>query len=510
MSGDRHLRPDPDGRLGGSPAELATILVKVDESCAASAAGQHLLQMLVNLLARNYGVVARILLDIPDTEVHPNVFLQPRLAGSLRSALLELGQMIGNDQVATQPASDGPQPTALILVGVDTDPAGSTIPAIAVTANGWKAIARTTEPLPRLEPSSTNPLGPHLAACVAASFAFKTAYGKHRPVDDEFNLWGPGGHDGPSLNGVELPPAYILGLGAVGAAFGFTLGCARELRGTLIGIDPQTVSDTNLNRLLTATPKNVGDEKAALFKALFAESSIDVSPFFGKWPHDYLGSPARKTPAALQDDEKAGRYRWVISCVDRNRERFDIAARLPLNVLQGSTIGMAAQTAYYSLHGPCECLGCRHRTPKQIGIEQLAEDLRSLDKAQRSSWYDGHGATYGERAAIEEYLNSPTCSGPGESDLRRLGIDQGAVDWAVGFVSVAAGIILAARFIRMAIRGVEADLTTGSEERYLFWVDELSHRHAQRVPDCRICSGSHEAQWLELWEPQRQRDTTTP
>ena len=85
MSGDRHLRPDPDGRLAGSPPQLATVLVKAERAYAASVAGQHLLQMVVNLLARQFGVVSTILLDLDDVSVHPNVFLQPRV-GAPRTA----------------------------------------------------------------------------------------------------------------------------------------------------------------------------------------------------------------------------------------------------------------------------------------------------------------------------------------------------------------------------------------------------------------------------------------
>ena len=125
--------------------------------------------------------------------------------------------------------------------------------------------------------------------------------------------------------------------------------------------------------------------------------------------------------------------------------------------------------------------------------------MRPLDAEARRAWYAEHGATSDERAAIEEYLDAPTCSGPGEADLGRLGV-QGRVDWAVGFVSVAAGVMLASRFIRMTMRGVEAELACGSEERLLFWADELLRSRAQRLPDCPSCGGLLSEQWEELWD----------
>lgn len=498
MNGDRHLRPDPDGRLAGSPLQLATVLVRADRSYAESVAGQHLLQMLVNLLARQFGVVSRILLELDDVPVHPNVFLQPRVsAGGLRSALLQLGDAVGGTLTTTEPANDTAEPTAMIQVGGDADPEQSAVPTLAVGGHGWNAWARTNGPLSPINSTSSNPLGPHLAACLAAGFAFKSAYGRHRAVDAGLDLWGVAGQDGPGLRGVTLPAAYVLGLGAVGAAFGFTLACAPGLDGVLVGVDPQSVSDTDLNRLLSATHGS-NQPKATLFKSLFNDSEIDIVPFQGKWPHDYLGAVGRETPVQLRSEESAGRYEWVISCVDRNRDRADIAARLPRHILSGSTFGLAAQTSYFSLVGACECLGCRHRTPAQLGVEELAEQLRAFDPEARRTWYEQHGASAQEQASIEEYLDAPTCSGPGEADLARLGV-QGEVDWAVGFVSVAAGVILAARFIRIAIRGVEADLARGSEERLLFWADELLCSNAQRLPDCPICGGDFDGPWNELW-----------
>jgi hypothetical protein len=157
----------------------------------------------------------------------------------------------------------------------------------------------------------------------------KSAYGKHRPVDIELDLWGASGEPTPELDGGELPAAYVLGLGAVGAAFGFALACVPGLKGNLVAVDPQHVSDTDLNRLLTATSSSVGAPKASVFKALFADSEIAVYPFRGRWPQDYLGAPGGDVPSQLHADEAAGRCGWIISCVDRDRA--DIATRLPLH-----------------------------------------------------------------------------------------------------------------------------------------------------------------------------------
>jgi hypothetical protein len=133
----------------------------------------------------------------------------------------------------------------------------------------------------------------------------------------------------------------------------------------------------------------------------------------------------------------------------------------------------------------------------QLGVERQAEALQTLSREARQSWYDDHGATPRDRASIEEYLGDPQCSGPGEADLARLGL-QGRVDWAVGFVSAAAGVILAARFIRAVTMGTKTEIANGSELRYLFWTDELWFSRAKRTVDCPVCNGLR-MEWTSLW-----------
>lgn len=496
MSGDRHLRPDPDGRIGGSPPTLATVLVKADAEYARSHAGQHLLQMLVNLLARQFGVVYEVLLDVPDAPLRAGVVLVPRIdAGSLPDALLALGALVGAGLTQTR-LVDGSTPSVVVCVGGNLNPDDIAVPGIAVWGSGWRMRARTDGTCESTEADSRNPLGPYLAACVGAGFAFKSAYGQQRPTRRDVDLWR-GEADGPELEGIMLPTAYVLGTGAVGAAFSYALAAAHGLKGRLVGVDPQPMSDTDCNRLLTGATGDVGTAKVDLVARMFVGSSIDAHAVVARWPDEYLADPTRRVPDPVRAAEAALRFEWVISCVDRDRDRVGIARALPRHILSGSTLGMVAQTAYYSGEGECECLGCHHRTPAQLGVEALAEQLRALSLEDRVAWYTQYGATTQERASIEEYLSDPQCAGPGEADLARLGI-SGRVDWAVGFVSAGTGVLLAARFIRAAVVGVEEEIRSGSELRYFFWSDELEPSRAKRATACPVCFELANM-WRELW-----------
>lgn len=462
-----------------------------------SIAGQHLVHLLVNLLARQHGVVKHVMLRVIHAQLHAGVILSPRIdGGTLEEGLVQLGVAVGAGSTTTHRANET-APTVVVYVGPGLDPRSFSLPGIAVTGYGWHSNASTVASLPEFSNSSTNPLGPYLAACIAAGFVFKAAYGRWNVVDAKHDMWRLGSDPEPELDTIQIPPTYVVGLGAVGAAFAYSLAASQGLTGRLIGIDPQDMSETDSNRLLSGTTETIGVSKADLFSRLF-QGGITAYPYRGRWPADYLGDPGRHTAPEVWREEEALRFQWVISCVDRDRDRVGIANALPRHILSGSTLGMAAQTAYYSVAGDCECLACRHRTPQQLGVEEIAHKLRAVDVNGRERWYDAHGASDRERASIEEYLSDPRCSGPGEADLARLGI-QGEVDWAVGFVSAAAGVLIAARLLRAVRRGVSTEIASGSEWRYLFWVDELLLSQARRAIDCHVC-GSLKDAWLSLWK----------
>jgi hypothetical protein len=185
--------------------------------------------------------------------------------------------------------------------------------------------------------------------------------------------------------------------------------------------------------------------------------------------------------------------------VDRNRDRQGIARYLPRHVLSGSTDGFVAQAAYYSMLGRCECLGCNHPALAPDALEDLVPKLQNMTRAERLEWMQRRGGDSEVEAAIEEYLEAPECGGLGEAELARLG-REGEVDWSVGFVSVAAGVLQATAFVQIAQRGLEQVVESRSERRLLFWSDELVPSTALRRSDCPVCSARQmQEHWADLW-----------
>jgi hypothetical protein len=152
--------------------------------------------------------------------------------------------------------------------------------------------------------------------------------------------------------------------------------------------------------------------------------------------------------------------------------------------------------------GESECLACNHPVPT-YEVESLSAELRTLGADERRvRLVDEMGASLEEWAAIEDYLRDPTCATMGEAALRRLGV-EGTTDWSVGFVSVAAGLMLAASFVRAARDGPEAAFVEGPEQRLIFWgTPELNSSKARRRAACALCAntttqGRFAERWLE-------------
>lgn len=503
-SGDRHLRRDPENRLKSLRDSSGRVLIRANKKYSATPAGQHLVQMLANLLARQYGVVKEILVDMPECTVHPGIFLIGTASeDNLANTVLNLIDQVGGDEITGSPAAPDEQAEVEILVGPG-EPSQNAEVTVSVTADAWKFFCSTRDKAPATHGESPNPIGPYVAACFAASSVFKFYFETEPAIDIAASLWNHSeGVWGDLAQGPEpkahLPRhIYMIGAGAVGTACAFTLAALRDIEGALIPIDPQTPDETSRNRLISCTYKEIEVPKVDLLKNLFRSSKIDVFPYQGLWP-DYTADGDRKTPSAIREIERSDRYEWVLSCVDRNLHRRAIAKYLPKNVIGGSTNGTTAQIVYYSLESSFACLACYHPVPDSIPTEELREKLLATSNEERFDWYRRHDATEESIAAMELYLKDPDCGGPGEEELSRLG-REGETDWSVGFVSVASGVIQAAELIRIAMLGCEKALNDQNEVFGWFWNSGIGRSVSRKKKGCLICGDSEtKARYVRRW-----------
>lgn len=492
-SANRHMRSDGHGRLQNLREGPRTVIVRADARYATSQAGQHLLQMTVNLLARQYEVVNEVIVDVPTVDVLDNVFFPPRIRADLAAELIALGRAVAGPEIEITDIAlrSNREATCTVFVG-PFNPSLESYFCVSAVAEGWRLDCATNRPTSFTPGSDSNPAGPYMAACFAVGAIFKFLWQLDPGIDLTATLWGctEGAWNqlsiGKSPAGVNLPTTYLIGAGAVGAALGFTLAGVPQLHAEIVAIDPQKSDDTNRNRLVTMSYDETDKDKVLLLVELLKGTGIAVHPYVGRWP-EYTADPDRKTPKHIRDRENAYRYEWVISCVDRNHHRRSIAIYVPKYVLGGSTQDFAAQVGLYSMRGQCECLACNHPVPKVKPTEELRDELVNMNQQELDQWFEKHDADNRERSAIEEYLRDPSCGTAGQAVLAKFG-REGEADWSVGFVSVAAGVLLASVYMQTVLEGFESAVTKGSEYFAWFVRSSLGMSHALRKNVCDICS----------------------
>ena len=501
QSGDRHVRREPSGRIKHQPTALATVAIEAQRDFISTTAGQQLLLMVVNLISRQFSVVGKIELNFPDTELEDNISWPGVTSKRLRAAAEEMAHFVGGPEIVTVTNGHSGNSQVAVLIG-SLNPVDYGVPAVAAVADGWRIAVSTLRSVPLVTQASSNPIGPFLTASIAAWYVFDVLCGEARSIDVCMSAWNYSHGPWDSLEvgidpcGIVLPDAYLIGAGAVGAAVVRTLTSTPHLCIRIVAIDSQVQSNTDRNRLISGGYDTVGKSKVELVEAEI-RPGFEIYPFQGRWPDDYVTSEGRDIPQDFRKFEVDYKFEWILSCVDRNRDRSAIANYLPRRVIGGSTDGLVAQAVRYSMIGNCECLKCNHPTPSS----ETLEDLTSLlsDPSVRQEWLSTHGADQRTAAAIAEYLNAPECGELGEAELVRLG-REGEVDWSVGFVSVAAGVLQASLFIREALFEDGIVDSKKSEVRLIFHRTEFVESQALRRESCEVCGDSVALKtWKQLW-----------
>ena len=97
-----------------------------------------------------------------------------------------------------------------------------------------------------------------------------------------------------------------------------------------------------------------------------------------------------------------------------------------------------------------ECLKCSNPIDGKIStIEEEVGLWQALSAQERQQRAEDYGL---DHAAIEAYLSAPKCGTLGEQEIGKSRVLRNR-DWSVGFVSVGAGVLLAAKVIQSEIAG---------------------------------------------------------
>ncbi len=458
---DRH-RGDLGGRLTGGRVP-ARVTVTMSREAALSPTAQHLAWMLLNLLARQTDEVSGIVLDVPG-----GVACAARLSPLIPPSR-DLVEALGAGVASINPAVLRPQQarsTVSVRIGPG-DPADADF-RVTTSAGGWSGYVGR---LPAdVLGEDGNPVGAYVAAALCAGEVFKFVRGM-RPGVGSFaeSLWLDAYNfrvseryaATPSLpRELRLRPTVLAGVGAVANGFLHTLYPVEGLSGEMTAIDgdEEGITYPNLNRytLFGRSHAAAPHLKASTASAMFAGSGVKVRPYDGSWQKWRGERP--DAPLGL-----------VVSAVDKNTARHAIQDALPRLILGASTKDMRAQVNLYDVVGGGACLRCRNRPEAAVADDVIIERLRRMSPEERAAEAARAGVAAGD---LETFLADPraNCGKISGPTLQKFGGGSAGREWSVGFVSLMAGVLLAAEYLKLNGTELTASLDARRNTfRFQFW-----------------------------------------
>jgi molybdopterin/thiamine biosynthesis adenylyltransferase len=507
---DRHFRPDPHGVLAApDTARQARVLVAIGPRMAVTKAGQDALWMLANLLCRQFRLVTGVTLDIPS-----EIPLLPRIAAfgeapTLKESVANCIRLVAGRHVAVDEFSDtGTEPYPIeICIGRPAGPPRAAV-RLVLFADGWRLFlghAFTSADLPH----SGLTIGPYLAACFAAGEIFKRLRGikpgKGELIGEGRELclslwsgrkaasWAQLDPD-PDIERTDFPALYFAGAGAVAQAAALAITGIPDATGHATAIDPDSLDLSNDNRYALATLDDGEKRKAQFMADFFAGRGFTEYAYPGTW-QDYVKRRNRPPNRADLDNlERQFRYALVLSCVDDNGARHAVQNLWPEMIIGGSTHGLTAKAIAYDMAGDQLCLKCYNPVAERNElVRQRLDQARAMDPEERAKFFTELGV---DPAKAEEHLHNPRCGQLSEQDLDRFAAGEPMM--SVGFVSVAAGVLLAARLLRFVHFGRESLIEDGPTLIANFYRPGL--RWLRSLPEAACdCAHRRKTDWSSRW-----------
>src|ERR1019366_7910014 len=139
----------------------------------------------------------------------------------------------------------------------------------------------------------------------------------------------------------------------------------------------------------------------------------------------------------------------VLSCVDDNGARHAIQNLWPDLIVGGSTIGLTAKAITYDVSSDQLCLKCFNPVvERNERVRERMAEAQAMTPDEQVRFFTELSI---DPASATAYLQNPGCGKLTEKDLDRFA--AGVPMMSVGFVSVAAGVLLAAQLLRLVLAG---------------------------------------------------------
>jgi len=477
---DRH-QGDAGGRLTPAGARPSIAVgIEVDGRAAALVSTQHTAWMLTNLLARFDRVLSRVDIECPSVPLAPQVIPQAPVGSLLSTAIVKGAAAIKAVPVMKVRAIESTQVDLHFVVG----PGSGRPDTIRVYGDAWTgAISPMTLPTGRGSPL---PFGPYAAACLAAAHAFLQVRALVPPASRPlgYSLWSlspvaPVFTDGPSELSTLQINAAAAGVGAVGSSWLNNIWATPNLEGlvVLVDNDPDGVTRSNLNRCPLFTSECLGAPKAEAAARICEGGSIEFIAH-----HGHIQDVRPQSPL-------------VVSCVDTNQGRTAVQSLYPPRILSASTRDLRAELLRCDPSGGTPCLRCYNPPESSRADDDLRREFLDADPARKRDIVDSLGIAMDD--AVQWAIRG-ACGYAGDRLLAylRAGQDDHPADFAVGFVSVMAGTMLAAQTLKEAM-GTAHPLHDVTCRAVLVFVDPSSPRNSpsrhRRDSRCTMCEPDSQA-----------------
>lgn len=481
------------------------IVVDVDSALVNEPVVQHLTWLLVTLLTRTTNsVFAIVAISVADAPLLPGVDPSaPEGGRSLLDALKATADVFG-PEAAPVVDEDGHCSADLVLRIGDTataDWSGAKI--LNVSASGWTgAVAPNASAAPLLN-AGENSYGAYVAACLAASQAYMyTRVRDYHLQPVALNAWtlaqattdlGVVASVDPGEPSVVLDHV-LAGVGAVGTALLLTLWAYRPVSGTIRAGDSDLngIEDTNLSRCLPFHRSDLG-----LAKAVVAADRLSGY-------HGLVIAPTAGDAQNLVDSRT-----HLISAVDTPDSRQALQDKYPASAVQASTSGLRLEMLRVNPTVNGACLRCFNPPREETPDNEIRAQVADMNEATIAA----HAAALSvEIEQVREWGRVGGCGRIGDALLSRLRPSDGtSAQFSVGFMSVIAGVLLAAQVLKDAIRragdperiALGAPLA-GTETRFVSNVLSPENtiavvRRYDRDHECPACQGIRAEVWANRW-----------
>lgn len=431
--GDRHsgtaggvLRP------GGKPVSVEIRL----GSDAFRTSVQHTAWMLVNILCRLQGAVSIILINCP-TGIKVPMRLSPLITEGeeLRDALISGARGIGSPEDGFVSVELLSQQPIDVVVGVGFEFRADA--TFCVVGNGLCGgiFSREIVAPPHF---SELTIGPYIAACLAAGEIFRLVrLNSYVPERQLFlNAMDYSHGKDPTWSdleiGKELSSVILVGVGAVGSAMLHAL-FPLPVRGTILlaDNDDKGIDTTNLGRYSLFGWASLGKQKATEAAKLLQRAEFQTASHDGSFGYFFTG---------------ADKPRIVLSAVDKNTARHALQEQYAPLYISASTHNLRTEVLRCGPPGVGACLACFN----PLETKQRTEDeIRALLRDRPEIEANLRQKLKLDANEVAAWIRDRKCCETGDRLVNELRTDDGSVPaFAVGFVSVLSGTLLAAELLK--------------------------------------------------------------